>query len=251
MNNKRSTKVVIIFLFSVVSFAILYIFSELYNESEMKNAPIIDAISFKQEYEKLNTNSDNQQYRVINIEEDNPMIYIKESDLIKKIDNKETFIVYFGYSSCPWCRSIIETFLSTAKNNKVEIIYYVDIKNIRDKYELNDKHKPVKTKEGNKEYYTLLDKLGSVLDDYTPLEYTVKKKKKTVKIKEKRIYAPNIILVKDGVPTLKEDGIPESLSDPYIPISEDIKKEMTTKFNCLFEALTSSSNTCSCAGELC
>lgn len=57
-----------------------------------------DAIKFKEEYEALNrkTNSSGRTHRSISIDEDNPFVYITAEELLKKINNEETFYVYFG-----------------------------------------------------------------------------------------------------------------------------------------------------------
>lgn len=252
MSNKKRTLIVVIFLFLVVAFTIVYIFSELYNEDEILKSTISDAIKFKIEYEEINDKEvNNVSFRKVNIREDNPMIYISAKDLVKKINNKDSFVVYFGFSSCPWCRSIIESLIESGMNNKISKIYYVDIKDIRDKYELDDNNKAIKTVEGTKDYYDLLELLDVILDDYEDIPYTVKNKKKYAKIDEKRIYAPNVILVKDGIPTLKTDGIPAKLTDAYMSIDDEMKKESIDKFNCLFEGLNNNSSTCKCEDNLC
>ena len=99
-----------------------------------------DASRFKEEYESLNgtKNSSGKTIREIEIEEDNPMIYQSTKDILKKMEDKETFVVYFGFAECPWCRSMLEQFLKSAKDNGIDSIYYVDVQEIRDTYQIND-----------------------------------------------------------------------------------------------------------------
>ena len=129
-----------------------------------------DALKFKEEYEK-NNGVKNEKYnvttRTVNIPEDNPMVYATAEEIIKKIDNKETFVVYFGFSDCPWCRSVIEELIHVAQDLKVEKVYYVDVKELRDVKELDENNNVVTSKEGDEHYKKLLEKLDSVLDDYT------------------------------------------------------------------------------------
>lgn len=226
----------------IIAGAIIYIFSELYTENDINKAKQAlkntDAIKFKEEYESKNTDA-----RVLNISEDNPFIYSSAEDIVKRINNKETFIVYFGFETCPWCRSIIETAITSAKDNKIDKIYYVNVSNIRDKYELDDKNKLVKTVEGSSSYYELLDLLKDILTDYEPLTYTVKKKTKTVKVNEKRIYAPTFIMVKNGNAIKSEDGISSLQKESNAELTKDILCEEKEKFDCFFEAFNTKEDT--------
>ena len=98
-----------------------------------------DADKFKEEYESQNgkKSKSGKEYRKVSIPEDNPVVYATAEEISKKIDNKETFIVYFGFSTCPWCRSVIEELIKCANDSDVDKIYYVDIKDIRDTREIN------------------------------------------------------------------------------------------------------------------
>lgn len=251
---KKRALAIVICLFLLVAFCIVYIFSELYTESEIPTPSNKDALKFKEEYESLNGTSagKDQVIRSLSISEDNPFVYKTADDIVEMIDNKETFVVYFGFSTCPWCRSVLESLIESAKINKVDTIYYVDVKNIRDKYELDKNHKAVRTVEGSEGYYKLLDRLDSVLENYSPLVYTTKKNKiKEVKISEKRIYAPNVIVVKDGKPLMMEEGISSKQESAYMDLTDEIKKDSIYKFNCLFELLISEDYTCSCEDQKC
>ncbi|MCH5167077.1 MAG: hypothetical protein J1F35_04205 [Erysipelotrichales bacterium] len=256
MNKKRKLATAIaIFLFMIVALEVVYIFSELYSENEVPTDPVItDAVKFKEEYESLNgtKNANDRTIRSITIDEDNPFIYATEDDIVKMIDNKETFVVYFGFTACPWCRSILESLITSAKENNITKIYYVNVLDIRDKYELNDKNKAIRTVEGTEGYYALLDRLGSVLDDYSPLTYkTSKNKTKEVKIGEKRIYAPNIVTVKNGEAVSMETAIVDSLVDPYMELTNEMTCEMKEIFKCLFDTLNDDVEVCEIDAQKC
>lgn len=251
-NKKAVAFVVVIFL--LVSLEIVYIFSELYNEPVKQNIQEqTDAIKFKKEYEELNgkDNGNGSIYRPLSISDKNPFIYKEAKDIIEMIDNKETFVVYFGFGKCPWCRSVLESMIKSAKNKGVKKIYYVDVLNIRDKYELNEKHKAVRTVEGTKDYYTLLKKLNNVLENYEPLTYTENKKEKKVTINEKRIYAPNVIVVNKGKAVSLETGIIETLIDPYMDLTDDMNCQIESLFDCLFEKLENASSVCDLSNNKC
>ena len=44
-----------------------------------------------------------------------------------KLFKEGTGIVYFGYSTCPWCRNSVPILIDVAKKNKLKVIYYYDI----------------------------------------------------------------------------------------------------------------------------
>ena len=193
--------------------------------------------AFKSDYEKLNgvTNASGKVHRTISIDEDNPFIEVSAEDIVKKIENKETFYVYFGSTLCPWCRSTIESALKVAKEKKVKTIYYVDIWDdngkeiLRDKLEYKDK-KLVKTIEGSESYYKLLEYFKDFLRDY---DLTDDKDKK-VETFEKRIYAPNYIYVENGEIKKLTNGKADSQKDSREELTDTLKEEQLTKFRDFF-----------------
>ena len=196
-----------------------------------------DAYKFKEEYESIN-NKDNghgKKYRELNISEDNPFVYSTAEEILEKVNNKETFIVYFGFKECPWCRSIIEELIHAAKDKKVDKIYYVDVLNIRDVREIATAGEIITTKDGNSAYMELINKFSDVLSDYNLNDNYMG---------EKRIYAPNIIAVSNGKAIQMEEGISEELTDPYSKLTKKMKKYTYNKFKCLFKCLEEESITC-------
>ena len=196
-----------------------------------------DSYKFKEEYESIN-NKDNghgNKYRELSIPEDNPFVYATCKDIVEKMDNNETFIVYFGFKECPWCRSVINELINVAKDKEIDTIYYVDVKDIRDVKEVLEDGSIKTTKEGDKYYLQLVEKLDKVLDDYTINDTSMG---------EKRIYAPNIVAVANGVPIQMETGISEELTDPYSKLTKKIKKYAYNKFKCVLECIEEESTFC-------
>ena len=202
---------------------------------------IKDSEKFKEEYESQNgkKSKSGKEYRKVSIAEDNPFVYTTAEDISKKMDNKETFIVYFGFSTCPWCRSIIEELIKCAKDSKVDKIYYVDVLDIRDTKELDEEGNIKTTKEGTKGYKELIDKMSNVLSDYTTT-----KEGKEISLEEKRIYAPNVIAVVNGKATKLEEGISEDLKDPYMELTDEMKKYTYNSFKCIFKCLEEAETVC-------
>lgn len=202
-----------------------------------------DAMKFKEEYESVNNKVNEhtkKENRELNIPKNNPIVYATAEDIVKRIDNKETFIVYFGFAECPWCRSVIEQLLKVAEEKKVEKIYYVDVLNIRDVREIAEDGTITTTTEGSKGYMDLLTRLDSVLADYTLTD----ENEEEVSAEEKRIYAPNVVAISRGEAIQLETGISPKLTDPYSKLTDNIKKYAYNKFKCLVKCLEEDSTTC-------
>lgn len=251
MKNKSLKKDRICNILTVIS--LLFAFYFIYQIASSKNNQLVnneqevpqitDAIKFKNEYEALNNTireKDGKTIRSIELPSNNPFIYKEPQDIINMINNKETFMVYFGFTDCPWCRSILPTLSKVATDNNISKIYYVDVKDIRDTFELDSKNKPVRTKEGTKEYYELLTLLDNVLADYT---LTTSKNKK-VSTKEKRIFAPNVVAVINGEAKELTSGISPLQTDGYMELTDEMNTDMYNKLKCIATCLNDSKNTC-------
>lgn len=209
-------------------------------KNNKKESRVTDSIKFKEEYESLNNKDLGYgELRKLNIDEDNPFVYKSPNDIVKLMDNKETFIVYFGFNSCPWCRSIIETLIEVSKDNNIDTIYYVDVKEIRDVMVLEDDKAITETK-GTDGYYKLLEYFDEVLDDYT----LNNDDGDIIKTGEKRIYAPNVIVVKDGKPKKLVTGISEKQTKPNMKLTDEIKEDTYNQFKDLFKLIKEDSNVC-------
>ncbi len=200
-----------------------------------------DAYKFKEEYESINNKDtgNGNKYRELNIPEYNPIVYQTTTDIVKRVENKETFIVYFGFKECPWCRSVITELINAAKDKNIEKIYYVDVKDIRDVKQVDEYNNIITVKEGDKDYLSLIEHFSNVLS-----EYTLTKDNSKIYTGEKRIYAPNIIVVSRGVAVKMEEGVPESLTDPYAKLTKKQKKEIYNKFKCVIKCFEEEQTTC-------
>lgn len=196
-----------------------------------------DSYKFKIEYESLNgiKSISGKKYRSLNISKNNKIKYSTAKKISEKIENGDTFIVYFGFAKCPWCRSMVENLLDLADKNNVTI-YYVDVLDIRDTMEVVD-GKVKTTKIGNKYYMKLLTQLDSVLSDYD-LEDESGKKYET---NEKRIYAPNVVTIVNGKPEKMVEGVSKDLKDPYGEITDKMNKDSIGQLKCIFKCLEKAS----------
>ena len=192
------------------------------------------ALEFKEEYESLNgtTNKSGKEHRKINISKNNPFHKVEQKDIVKMIEDKQTFYLYVGDPLCPWCRSVLEKSIEVAKENKVKEIYYIDIWDddgneiLRDKYELKD-GTLVKTVNGTEEYKKLLEYFDSVLSNYTVSDNDGNK----IETGEKRIYAPNFFYIENG----KVIKLVEGISDKQKDSREELTKEILDDEQKIFE----------------
>ena len=192
-----------------------------------------DSIKFKNEYEKYNNKetSSNQKYLNLDISDDNPIKYSSYDEIIKVINN-QTGIIYLGFPECPWCRSIISTLFDVVEDNEIDTIYYLNIKNDRTSYtiendelvyEIDDKGVEKKGTDG---YHQLL----KVLDEHLT-EYTISYQGKTYETGEKRIYAPTVIFVKDG----EVLGLHVSTVDTHLSGYDKMTKEQKEELYSIYE----------------
>lgn len=127
-----------------------------------------DSIRFKEEYEELNDTvreSDGHSYNNVDIKEDNPIKYVSAKEAAKII-KEESGVMYIGAPWCPWCRNAVPVLFEAAKNNGVEKVYYVDLTEYRNVWEIvnGELVKSQKEKEG---YYDLLNALDETLGSDT------------------------------------------------------------------------------------
>lgn len=233
MNDKR------FLILAVVLAALLLTLSLLKMPGKITNK---DAIKFKEEYENLNgkTNENSKKkYRTVKIDSKNKIVYSSAKEVLKMMEEKKSFVVYFGFDSCPWCRSVVEN-VSKISKELDEDIYYVDVKEIRDVYELDDENKVKLTKEGDKNYLKLIKKLDSVLKEYT----LTTADDNEVQVGEKRIYAPNIVSVIDGEAKELTTGLSDKQTDGYMTLTDEMKQESYKKIKKVVQEVVNHNNTC-------
>jgi thiol-disulfide isomerase/thioredoxin len=205
---------------------------------EQKSKATDASLAFKEDYEKLNgkENKSGKVHRTVSIDEVNPYVEVSADEIVKKLENNETFYVYFGSTLCPWCRSTIESAIKVAKEKNIETIYYVDVWDdegneiLRDKLEVNKKGKVKVAKEGTESYYKLLDYFEEFLRNYDLTDSNGK----AVESNEKRIYAPNYMYIENGNIKKLTNGKADSQKDAREELTEQLKNEQLAKFRDFF-----------------
>lgn len=136
-------------------------------------AAIITAIViFRDELFKIKSNiADNEKffkdYNKVSI--DNVYKYATAEQALELFKSEEA-VIFFGFKECVWCQEYAPILNDYAKQNNIEAIYYVDIKQDR---------------ANNTEQYQQLIKL---LDKYLALDNNG----------QKRIYVPDVYFIKGG-----------------------------------------------------
>lgn len=192
-----------------------------------------DEKAFKEEYESLNgtTRSNGQINKEISILEDNNIKYLTVSEAAAMLDSGSG-IIYFGFAACPWCRAAVPVLLNAMNSSELDTIYYVNVrpdddvnKDIRDTFILDSRNKAKKSKDAEKAYYDILLALANELSDY---ELTTDSGKK-VNIGEKRLNAPTVVAVKDGVVVGFHVGTVDNHSKDSEGKLRDLTKEEETE----------------------
>ena len=228
-------------LFMIIVTVLAAIVLALNIQRVISNNSQTDGIKFKEEYEKLNgkKNDQGKKYREITIDSKNKMVYKTTEEVLNLIDKKKSFVLYFGFDTCPWCRSVVPTLASISKELNQEV-YYIDVKDIRDTFELDDDNKPKLVKKGSKDYSKLLEKLEPVLEDYTLTDSD----NNEIKVGEKRIYAPSIVSVIDGKAKELTTGISDKQTDGYMKLTKEMGKETYNKIKKVLKQVSDKNNTC-------
>ena len=197
-----------------------------------------NTISFKEDYESINgkENASGKIHRSVTIPEENPFVETTSSEIIKKIENKDTFYVYFGSRLCPWCRSVIEKACEVANIRGISKIYYIDIWDdegkeiLRDKYILDENNKAILEQDGTSDYKKLLEYFDSMLREYN----LTSEDGKEISTGEKRIYAPNFMYIEKGILKKLVTGKSDKLTDSRGELTSEILKDQTEIFDEFF-----------------
>ena len=201
-----------------------------------------EALDFKKEYESINNKviKDDLKYKELDIAQDNPYVKVDPNEIVKKIDNKETFYLYVGDSLCPWCRSGLEKAIEVAKKEGIKDIYYIDFWDdnhkeiLRDLYtvEVNKKGKATftKTQEATDAYKRIIE----AVKDYAQ-DYTIDKDGKTYNVGVKRTFGGDHFYFKDGKCVKYMSLRSPKLKSAFDPLTEEVLKDQEETFTKFFK----------------
>lgn len=155
-----------------------------------------DSYRFYLEYKIINyLPYENGKYIKVDIPRNNGIKYLEE-EKIDEVFNMDGAIIYFGYSTCPWCRNIISPLIEVAKNSDTSL-YYVDVHKLKNK-----------------------DRIFELLGDNLKLDEN----------KNKRLYVPDVYFVRDGEILFHHIGSIDSYKNPFIGMNESQEKELISVY---------------------
>ena len=170
-----------------------------------------DSKKFKKKYEDLNGTEGLSE---VKLDDNNLFEYSSLEEVNKMIKSNKTFVVVFGSPYLDESRYTVSSFVDISKENKIDKIYFIDIKkdnkdenDIRTLYSLEDGELK-KTKEGSKEYIYFVNAAKDILP--IPYENYING---TDYEGEKTIYNSAYIYVEKGVPISYTSGLPTDTQD--------------------------------------
>lgn len=214
--NKNKKKILVVFGVILIVFLIVIFVIFLKDKTS-------DSEKIKNEYEKLNNelSEDGKNYPTVELPSNNIMKYSDIDEVMSIFYKRENAVIYFGYSTCLYCRSAIEVLCDVASSTDLGTIYYLDIEDYWDVKEFNKNNELVIKKEANSRYNELLDILGEELIT----EYTLTDRDgNIVRVGDKRVYVPLVIFVVQGDIVSYNRGTLFSQDDPYVKL-DDSQKE--------------------------
>lgn len=233
-------KKVFIFL-SIVCLLLVIILYFYNNKNNDANIVLNDIEIFINDYEGYNNkNVDGVEFYNLNLNDD-AIIYITDPEKIVEIMETENTLVYFGFASCRWCRSMVSVLLDAAVSKNQEI-YYVDISEIRDLYDVSN-NEVYQEYEGTASYYQILEFFGDNLNDYVVYDNDENSYETGIT----RMYAPTVATVKNGAINEVFSSTSSYVSDPYEELNEE---EYDLLFNIFVEMIDDMKNL-SCSIEGC
>ncbi len=140
-----------------------------------------DTLSFKAEYEALNAE------KIPMIVPETLNIHTLTFSELQKLLEEGSGVLYFGFPSCPWCRTLLPHLFTAMEKYQLSELYYFNPKDIRDQKTLNEAGDLVIEKETSPEYAYLLEKFHDLLPEYEGLNNP----------EEKRLYVPFLVVLKD------------------------------------------------------
>ena len=200
---KKSLRIAAIIFLILLAVVLFFILKDEPNKSNNINPITEDSRKFKEEYEKVNSNEGAVK---ITIPNNAPVKYLSSDELFTKIENKENFVVYIGFPTCPWCRNIVNVLFDTANDNGATI-YYINTREL---------------KSNSLENY---NKIYELLYDYLDTDQTG----------NKVLYVPDVYFFKDGSIVGHHLGSVESQTNPKVLLNSTQKKELKSIYQDLLK----------------
>ena len=146
-------------------------------------------------------------------DQDHVFVVSDVSDFLKRLDDKETFTAYFGFSTCPWCNSAISILNELGKEFGQKILY------------INTR--PNKNVTANNEidgYDKLYERLKEYWDYYE-------------EVNDNYLLVPYVIFIKDGEVAAYHTGTVEDHIAYVSEMTEDQRERLKDIYKEGFEGI--------------
>lgn len=232
----KKNKITLLVLIVIFISAIIYLV--VINSNKELNRS--DALKFKEEYESINTQKDddgNYKYKSLSISDNNNIKYSNAQEVIETLKNGSG-VIYFGFPECPWCRTMISPLLDVSNEFKSNKVLYFNAKPIRDTKHLDENGNIITDEDGTQEYKEIVSLLYDYLGSYEGLnDDTIK-----------RLYFPTVVFVKSGEIIGIHIGTVDSQEDAKVPLNEyqliELKQIYKNYFIKLNETTSSNNGAC-------
>lgn len=146
-------------------------------------------------------------------DESEDYVFVKSDikDMKRRADNKETFVIYFGFSRCPWCRDLMPVLNQAARKTGNKTVYYADTR----------ANKDWKSNIDMDDYELLVD----MAFDYLPYDEN----------NIKHLDAPTVYFVKNG--KIQEAVFAPEYDAPKETIPDDLREKLMADLTRAFKAL--------------
>lgn len=222
------TTIFLIIILIISLFLIYTTFIKNKNVNENKKTVQENSNQFKKDYELLNGTKDdkgNLKYIDVSLPEINSFKYATITEVIELLKNGSG-VLYLGMPECNWCRNILPILIDSANETKIDKILYYNPKQIRT--------------DNTHEYQELVNILNTyLLTDTT----TQKETDANFDKNKKRVYMPDIYIIKNGKILGNHAVTLDSQKDSKITLNESQKQELKTIYKNLMLKL-SNSNVC-------
>ena len=124
-----------------------------------------------------------------------PFVDVTVKDIHKLMEDKESFVLFVSFSTCPWCNAVLTRFIDVANEAGIKVA------------SLNTRKNPEWESNMDIDDYDLF-----VADFDEQLEYDTEGLK--------HLYVPHVFFVKEGEVVYDHQGaLPEMGSDPYMELN--------------------------------
>ena len=140
-------------------------------------------------------------------------VFVKSTirEMYDMVNRKETFVIYFGFAKCPWCRDLMPVLNEAARKSRWSTVYYA-----------NTRENPEWKSNIDMDDYGLLVDMAFDYLDYD--ENGIK-----------HLDAPTVYFVKDGV--VKTAVFAPKYDAPKVTIPDDLRAKLMDDLLAAFKSL--------------